>query len=483
MAIINQRYELHEVLRDEEGIRSARGQDLASGQSIEVHIFLNGQSQDSKMLLRRVVSMPRGGSSALFDFGEEQGTPYVVTRPLGGPFREWVLLGVSGGVQAAPVPPVPAPLLPPPPMHAKGLPQDPFAHLFQPAMTPSPSAGGGYTATQMMPAGPIVPLPPPPLPPPPAAMAAPPPPPPPPPPLAPGMPPLPPPKAQAMGAVTVEFHRLFADDQNVATMRSSSPLLPAAPPQPAVPAPPPVQAQAPAGETPGEFTLMFGVPRKNVSPSGANAGPPAFPAPPPVSPALPAAVIAPAPPPPPPPAVPAAPPVLTAGPGALPPSPVSPAPVVAPALPPPPPAVPAAPPVLTAGPGALPPPPPGRLEALPKGPVAFQLSFHPPVLPVATPAASREPGQRKPPIPAPVSAQFPTGSETVGDLSKILGSAGAAKPNEVKVSAEALTAGEPAAPGEFTAMFRAAIPTAPPNRRPASETPAAAPAERKAGCR
>ena len=80
---INQRYELIELLRDDEGIRSARGQDLTSGQVIEVHLFQNGHSMESKALLRKIVAMPRGGTSALLDFGEEQGTPYVVTRPLG----------------------------------------------------------------------------------------------------------------------------------------------------------------------------------------------------------------------------------------------------------------------------------------------------------------------------------------------------------------------------------------------------------------
>ena len=221
---INQRYELLEVLRDDEGIRSARGHDLASGQVVEVHLFLNGHSMESKAMLRKIVAMPRGGASALMDFGEDQGTPYVVTRPIGGAFREWVL-NESRRSQGFGPPPPPAPQMPfappPPPPPPQG-PRDPFAHLFQPPKGP---AQGGTQLFQS---------PPPPVPSP--------------------LPPLPEPQAklQSMGAVTVEFHRLFADDQGVATLRSAAP-------QPAAPTTP-----QPEGGAPGEFTLMFGAPRPNA---------------------------------------------------------------------------------------------------------------------------------------------------------------------------------------------------------------------------
>lgn len=244
---INQRYELLEVLRDDEGIRSARGHDLASGQVVEVHLFLNGHSMESKAMLRKIVAMPRGGASALIDFGEDQGTPYVVTRPLGGAFREWVLnesrRAQGFGPPPPPVPQMPfAPPPPPPPPPSPQGPRDPFAHLFQ------PPPGGVQSGTQLFQSPP----PPPPLP----------------------LPPLPElqPKLQSMGAVTVEFHRLFADDQGVPTLRSAAP-------QPTTP--------QPEGGAPGEFTLMFGAPRTNV--------------PVPVAPPLPA--VPPPPPPPPPPVV------------------------------------------------------------------------------------------------------------------------------------------------------------------------------------
>ena len=223
---INQRYELLEVLRDDDGIRTAHGQDLTSGQVVEVHLFLNGHSMESKALLRKIVSMPRGGASALVDFGEEQGTPYVVTRALGSPFREWVVNETRRAQGFAPTPPPPPAPPPPPPSPSR----DPFAHLFQP-----PTAAGAQGATPMF------------QPPPPS------------------LPPMPQQKVASMGAVTVEFHRLFADDQNVATLRSAAP-------QP-IPPPPAPPAAAPAGE----FTLMFGEPRPNVPPVPPPPPPPAPP--------------------------------------------------------------------------------------------------------------------------------------------------------------------------------------------------------------
>ena len=148
------------------------------------------------------------------------------------------------------LPPYPAqtaPPAPPPPPPAPMAQRDPFAQMFQPPVAAQPGMQGGTQMFQAQPQAPPQPQyaqqqqPPPPqqqqpqyaqpqysqpqAPPaqgPPPQSAQPP---------AGALPPLPPQKVQSMGAVTVEFHRLFADDQGVATMRASAP--PLVPPHPA----------------------------------------------------------------------------------------------------------------------------------------------------------------------------------------------------------------------------------------------------------
>ena len=431
--VINQRYELLEGLRDEEGIRSCRGQDLASGQPVEVHLFMNGQSEDSKALLRRVVGMPRGGTSALFDFGEEQGTPYVVTRPLGGSFREWVLGEVRRahgfGQPAAAAPPPPPP--PPPPAQ-----RDPFAHLFQPpvaqAPPPGPPAPGppGYIATQVFPA--------------PLAAAPPP---------GPPLPPLPPPRAQPMGAVTVEFHRLFADDQNVATLRSAAPLVPRVPAQAPQPqSDSPQAAPSAAADDPGEFTLMFGGPRPNLPPPPVPK-PQASPAPVPVSP-----------------------PAQAKGPVPFAFS-LNPAAAVPPGAAPQPPAIPAREHVLS--PTYV--PPGSALANAPQPPTAP--SSQQPAPPAPQAALPPVPGQQVPDEfekmfgltaapPTPAAPAAASGS----DFDSMFGAAQAAKttafPHPQAFAASQPVAAPPA--GEFTAMFQ--TPPPPQQQQPVAQTPMPPPA-------
>ncbi|MBL8232677.1 MAG: hypothetical protein JNL98_29535 [Bryobacterales bacterium] len=107
-----QKYELLEPLHDD-GVKTFRGRDNASGRAVEVHLFLGqaGKAEPPVELMEEVKRLSPGDSTRLIEFGEHMGTPYVVTLPLEGfrSFREWVAAQKSAAA-AAPAKPSSDPL-------------------------------------------------------------------------------------------------------------------------------------------------------------------------------------------------------------------------------------------------------------------------------------------------------------------------------------------------------------------------------------
>src|ERR1035441_5626831 len=188
-----QKYELLDLLKDE-GVKVFNARETATGRRITVFLFVGEQARLHADLLVQLRASQRPGRADLLEVGDNQGTPFVATEPLGG------LADLKQKAAALPAPPA-AP--------RAGRPPDEFTRVGV-WHIPAPTLAGAPGTT------PVTPLPP-------AATA----------------PPAPP--AQAAPG---EFTGMF---------QASAPLQPfgeAASPAARPPAPP---AQA----APGEFTGMF----------------------------------------------------------------------------------------------------------------------------------------------------------------------------------------------------------------------------------
>jgi hypothetical protein len=84
------RFELLELLRDD-GIRTFRARETATGKPVQVHLFPLATAQNVASLAR-LDHLPERSRRNILDRGEQAGVPYVVTRPLGDRpnFREWL---------------------------------------------------------------------------------------------------------------------------------------------------------------------------------------------------------------------------------------------------------------------------------------------------------------------------------------------------------------------------------------------------------
>src|SRR5271157_2320480 len=207
-----QKYELLDLLKDE-GVKVFNAREISTGRRITLFLFVGEQARLHADLLEQLRASQRPGQTGLLEVGDNQGTPYVATEPLGG------LADLKRKVAVSPAPPTAA---------NEGRPPDAFTRVgvwHVPAPTPpAATAPAAQPApgefTRMFQAS---------APPQPMGEAAPPPP-------APPSPPTP----SAPG----EFTRLF---------QASAP----PPPLPPTRAPLPSPAAPPAQPAPGEFTRLF----------------------------------------------------------------------------------------------------------------------------------------------------------------------------------------------------------------------------------
>ena len=91
-------YKLLGVVRDD-GIRTYRAIEIASGQAMQVHLFADPGSEPDRALFRALRTLPLSKRRELLEIGMEGDMPYVVTEklPAGSTAREWLtkLAGVA----------------------------------------------------------------------------------------------------------------------------------------------------------------------------------------------------------------------------------------------------------------------------------------------------------------------------------------------------------------------------------------------------
>ena len=140
-------YQLNEVLRDD-GVRTVRARELASGRSLQVHFFATPEERE---FFDRIRGLPLAARRDLLEIGYEGPIPYIVTDPLpeSTSARAWFtgLLkpvetkrndGVKAGVWKVGMP-LPDPLFPEAPP-ASGQEPGEFTRMFHtdPAPPPEP---------------------------------------------------------------------------------------------------------------------------------------------------------------------------------------------------------------------------------------------------------------------------------------------------------------------------------------------------------
>jgi hypothetical protein len=93
-----EQFELLDLLRDD-GVKTFRARELATGRFVEVHVFANSQAPLSRALYSKVGKLADladqgdgGQEPTIVTRGDYEGTPYVVTLPLDGfkSLHEWV---------------------------------------------------------------------------------------------------------------------------------------------------------------------------------------------------------------------------------------------------------------------------------------------------------------------------------------------------------------------------------------------------------
>jgi hypothetical protein len=251
-----QKYELLDLLKDE-GVKAFNAREISTGRRITIFLFVGEQARLHVDLLEQLRKSQRSGRADLLEVGDNQGTPFVVTEPLGGLAELKRKVAVSPAPAAAP---------------RAGRPPDAFTRVgvwHIPSSTLSDERGGthvaGPTGAVTSPTAPM----PPPLEAPPA-----------------------PPAQSAPGEFTLMF-QAAAPPQPIGESAPPAAKPPAPPAQPApdeftrmfqAAAPPPPSSPPPAPAGAADFTRFFQSP---LSQAPAQAPEPVFPptsaAPPPVS--------------------------------------------------------------------------------------------------------------------------------------------------------------------------------------------------------
>ena len=99
-------YQLLSVLRDD-GIRTYDAVEIASGQALQLHLFVKPDSETDRALYKALRALPVSKRRELLDMGIEGDKPYIVTEQLPGSMtaREWLtkLAGVQPPKPAGPV--------------------------------------------------------------------------------------------------------------------------------------------------------------------------------------------------------------------------------------------------------------------------------------------------------------------------------------------------------------------------------------------
>ena len=122
-----QKYELLDLLKDE-GVKVFNAREIATGRQITMFLFVGEQARLHADLLEQLRASQRPGRPDLLEVGDNQGTPYAATEPLGG------LADLKRMAAAAQAPPAPR----------AGRPPDAFTRVgvwHIPAPTPSGAQG------------------------------------------------------------------------------------------------------------------------------------------------------------------------------------------------------------------------------------------------------------------------------------------------------------------------------------------------------
>src|SRR5271157_3181371 len=133
-----QKYELLDLLKDE-GVKVFNAREISTGRRITLFLFVGEQARLHADLLEQLRASQRPGQTDLLEVGDNQGTPYVATEPLGG------LADLKRKVAASP---------PPPAAPRAGKPPDAFTrvgvwHIPAPTL---PAAPGATPAAPLPPA-------------------------------------------------------------------------------------------------------------------------------------------------------------------------------------------------------------------------------------------------------------------------------------------------------------------------------------------
>lgn len=142
---LEKNYELMDVVRDD-GIRTMKARETATGQALEVHLFV---SAEDRALFERLQALPLSARRVLLEFGSELKIPYIVTDPVAGDTnaRAWFTTLLKPMGEARPEPkqeakpqpikssvwktgtPLPDPLFPPDEKTSEGPGE--FTRMFQ----------------------------------------------------------------------------------------------------------------------------------------------------------------------------------------------------------------------------------------------------------------------------------------------------------------------------------------------------------------
>src|SRR5579883_3407985 len=76
-----QRYELLELVKDD-GIKTFTARQNATGQTVMVHLFVNPHTPEMQSLLQQIPRLSPGDQQLVVEAGDNQGTPYLVTKHL-----------------------------------------------------------------------------------------------------------------------------------------------------------------------------------------------------------------------------------------------------------------------------------------------------------------------------------------------------------------------------------------------------------------
>src|SRR4051794_2531858 len=74
-----QKYELLEMVKDD-GIKTFLANEKGTGQAVTVHLFTDGATPENRKLLGRIASLSESNRQLVLDWGDNDGTPYVVTK-------------------------------------------------------------------------------------------------------------------------------------------------------------------------------------------------------------------------------------------------------------------------------------------------------------------------------------------------------------------------------------------------------------------